>query len=67
MQVETVTRVTLQTSQAVALTVTMPETEVGATDSKTGERFIVRFDNPNRLYHAVVTLGENVGIDLMNG
>ncbi|MCH7700989.1 MAG: hypothetical protein IID37_04810 [Planctomycetes bacterium] len=62
---DTVTRVVLETIQSCGYAVKVADREVSATDSKTGERFIVRFDeDKNELYAAVVELVQRVGIDL---
>ena len=67
MKSDTVTKVVLETIRDRGYAVTMTDTPVTTTDSKTGERLIVRFDNVDRLYDAVVELAPRVGIDLMDG
>ena len=67
-QPDTVTKVVLETIRDCGHAVTLTETTVTAIDSKTGERFIVRFDlDKNALYDAVVELAQDVGIDLEDG
>lgn len=64
---DTVTKVVLETIRDVGYAVTLTETQVTGIDTKTGERFSVRFDvAKNELYDAVVELAQSVGIDLMD-
>ena len=64
MKSDTVTKVMLETIQAAGDPVTGMPNQVSATDSTTNERFIVRFDNVDRLYQAAAGLAEAVGLEL---
>lgn len=67
MQLDTATRAVLETIQAAGYAVTVKPNQVAAIDNKTAETFIVRFDNPHRIYDATMELAQRVGIDLMDG
>jgi|GEM_PF-4475258 len=54
MQLDSVTRAVLQTIQAAGYTVTVKPNQISAIDNESHETFIVRFDNPDRLYGATV-------------
>ena len=57
MKIDTVTKVVLDLIRDCGYAVTITESQVTAIDSKTDERFIVRFDvDKNELYDAVLEL-----------